>query len=197
MCDLEHSQTFEKTVIIRVNTNGINCTSINYRLSILETVRNMSLELPHKLLTFNWKCTTKMSFSSEKSSRQTTSSSLPRQDTAMTVSSLSTSCSNLETNESTISSTTSTTRRQKNKTKRKSRTRRHSIEHFIPSGDAKTLKTLKVHYYPEEQIWSVVIVITATIVHMINHGLHLAYGSFLVTITRSFNRVALIHAGEF
>lgn len=53
VCDLEHSQTFEKTVIIRVNTNGINCTSINYRLSILETVRNMSLELPHKLLTFN------------------------------------------------------------------------------------------------------------------------------------------------
>lgn len=134
-----------------------------------------------------------MSFSSEKSSRQTTT----RQDTATTASSLSTSCSNLETNESTISSTTSTTRRQKNKTKRKSRTRRHSIEHFIPSGDAKTLKTLKVHYYPEEQIWSFVIVLTATIVHMINHGLHLAYGSFLVTITRSFNRVALTHAGEF
>lgn len=139
-----------------------------------------------------------MSFSSEKSSRQTTSTSLPRQDTATTESSLSTSCSNLETNESTISSTTSTTRRPKNKTKRKSRIRReHSIEHFIPSGDAKTLKTLKIHYYPEEQIWGLVIVITATSVHVINHGLHLAYGTFLITITRSFNRVALTYAGEF
>lgn len=139
-----------------------------------------------------------MSFSSERSSRQTTSS-LPRQDTATTVStvsSLSTSCSNLETNDSTVSTNTITTSKNKNKS-RKSRVRKHSIEHFIPSGDAKTLRTLKVHYYPEEQNWSVVIVVVATIVHVINHGLHLACGLFLVSITQSFYRVSFIYAGEF
>lgn len=131
-----------------------------------------------------------MSFSSEKSSRQTTTT-LPRQDTATTVSSLSTSYSNLETNDSTFSNTS------KNKKKRKSRARKYSFEHFIPSGDAKTLKTLKVHYYPEEQSWSFVIVIAATIVHVINHGLQLSCGLFLVTVIRSFNRVSFIYAGEF
>lgn len=126
------------------------------------------------------------------SSRQTTSSSLPRQDTATTVSSLSTSYSNLATNDSTISST-STVKHQKNKKVRK----QNSIEHFIPSGDAKTLKALKVHYYPEEQSWCFVIVIVATIVQVICHGLHLSYGLFLVTLKNSFNRVPFIETGEF
>jgi hypothetical protein len=126
------------------------------------------------------------------SSRQTTSS-LPRQDTATTVSSLSTSYSNLVTNDSTISST-STIKYQKNKSKK---VRRNSVEHFIPSEDAKTLKTLKVHYYPEEQSWCFVIVFAATIVQMINHGLHLSYGLFLVSLINSFNRVSFIEAGDF
>lgn len=132
-----------------------------------------------------------MSFSSEKSSRQTTTmTSLPRQDTATTVSSLSTSCSNLETNDSTVSSASTLQKSRK-------KTRRNSLEHFVPSSDPKTLKTLKVHYYPEEQSWSLVIIIVATIVHVINHGLHLAIGVFLVTISQSFNRVSLIQAGDF
>jgi hypothetical protein len=137
-----------------------------------------------------------MSFSSEKSLRQT-SSSLPRQDTATTVSSLSTSCSNLETNETTLStSSTSTSNKRCQKSKSKRKSRRHSVEHFVPSGDAKTLKTLKVHYYPEEQSWCFVIVIVATVVQAINHGLHLAFGLFLVTLTHSFNRVSFISAGD-
>lgn len=139
-----------------------------------------------------------MSFSSEKSSRQT-SSSLPRQDTATTVSSLSTSCSNLETNETTLSTSsasTSTTKKRCQKSKSKRKSRRHSVENFVPTSDPKTLKTLKVHYYPEEQSWCLVIVLVATIVQTINHGLHLAFGLFLVTLTHSFNRVSFISAGE-
>lgn len=126
------------------------------------------------------------------SSRQTTPSTLPRQDTSTTVSSLSTSYSNLATNESTISSTSTI---KCNKVKNK-KSRKNSVEHFVPSGDAKTLKTLKVHYYPEEQSWSMVIVLVATIVQMINHGLHLSYGLFLVTLAQSFDRVPLSTAGE-
>lgn len=125
-------------------------------------------------------------------SRQTTSSSLPRQDTATTVSSLSTSYSNLATNDSTISST-STIKYKKRKNKK---IRKHSIEHFIPSGDAKTLRTLKVHYYPEEQSWCFVIVAVATIVQVINHGLHLSFGLFLVTLMNSFKTVSFYYAGE-
>lgn len=127
------------------------------------------------------------------SSRQMTLPSLPRQDTATTVSSLSTSYTNLDTNDSTISST-STLKCQKNKHKK---AKRHSFEHFVPSGDPKTLKTLKVHYYPEEQSWCLVIVLAGTIVQMINHGLHLSYGLFLVALMNSFNRVPFIEAGDF
>lgn len=119
-------------------------------------------------------------------------SSLPRQDTATTVSSLSTSCSNLEINDSTVSSTSTV---QKNKSKKVRREK--SAEHFVPSCDAKTLKTLKVHYYPEEQSWSLVIVLVATAVQAINHGLHLAFGLLLVTLAHSFGRVPLAAAGEF
>lgn len=82
-----------------------------------------------------------MSFSSDLSSRPT--STLPRQDTATTMSSFSTSCSNLDTTTDSLSNI-STLKNHTSKRKRKK-----SFEHFVAFGDEKALKTLKVHYYTE------------------------------------------------
>ena len=135
-----------------------------------------------------------MSFSS--SSRQTTSSLSQQDSPAITAeNSLSTSYSNLTTNDST-SSNISTIKRHKNRRKRKLKARILSIENFPSGGDPKTLKTLKSHYYPEEQNWCFVIVFVATIVQMFNHGFHLSYGSFLVIVNSNFNNVLLFETGE-
>jgi hypothetical protein len=135
-----------------------------------------------------------MSFSSEQSSRQTTTTTLPRQDTATTVSSLSTSCSNLETGDSTSSSLKCTTANDNNHNRKnkggKKRNRRRSYEHFVPACDAKTLKTLKIHYYPEEQNWSYVVALASAIVHAISHGLQFAFGIFLVVVVDKFGSTA-------
>lgn len=146
-----------------------------------------------------------MSISSEQSSRQT--GTLPRQDTTVTVSSLSTSYSNLETGDSIHSNTSTATRsNNKNNNNHKRRNnrkkyRRHSAENFhnLTSCDAKTLKTLKVHYYPEEQCWSYVIVFIGSIVQAISHGLQISYGISLVIVMNVFGTskdVELPYAGE-
>jgi hypothetical protein len=127
-----------------------------------------------------------MSFLLKNNSKQTMT--LPRQDTATTVSSLSTSCSNLETSDFTSNASTL----KFNKTKR-----RRSVEHFMPfSSDVRTLKTLKVHYYPEEQCWSFIVVIVSSIVQMIVHGLQLSYGIILVKIFTLFGCTSISYAGE-
>lgn len=130
-----------------------------------------------------------MSFSSEPSSRQI--SSLPRQDTATTISSFSTSCSNLDTADSL--SNASSLRRQKPKHSNHKK-RRKSVEHFVPFGDEKTLRTLKVHYYPEGH-WGYAIIFIAVIVQTFNHGLHLSHGVLLVKISNVFG--AKIEAGDY
>lgn len=129
----------------------------------------------------NWNISLKMSFSSEPSSKQT--SSLPRQDTATTISSFSTSLSNLDTAESSLSNSSSL-RRQKPK-QNKHKKRKKSVEHFVPFGDEKTLRTLKVHYYPEGH-WGFVVILVAVLVQTFNHGLQLAYGVFLVQLLHVF-----------
>jgi hypothetical protein len=116
---------------------------------------------------------------------------LPRQDTATTVSSLSTSCSNLETSESNVSSA-----KTRHKKHYRVKNRRNSIEHYDPSTDVKTLKTLKVHYYPEEQLWSIVIVIVAFIINNINHGLQCSFGITLQVVINEFDVSNLNYAGE-
>jgi hypothetical protein len=129
-----------------------------------------------------------MSFSSEQSSRQL--SSLPRQDTATTMSSFSTSCSNLDTADS--QSNASTLIRQKPKHNRKKK--RKSVEHFVPFGDEKTLKTLKVHYYPEGH-WGYVVIVVAILVQTFNHGIHLSSGVVVVAILSVFG--SEFNAGEY
>ena len=131
-----------------------------------------------------------MSFSSEPSSRQT--SSLPRQDTATTMSSFSTSCSNLDTTES-LSNASSSLRRQKPKQSNHKK-KRKSIEHFVPFGDEKTLRTLKVHYYPEGH-WGYVVIIVAVLVQTFNHGFHLSSGIFVVKILNTFG--TSFNAGKY
>ncbi|KAG5684298.1 hypothetical protein PVAND_013533 [Polypedilum vanderplanki] len=136
-------------------------------------------------------------------SRQTTT--LPRQDTATTVSSLSTSYSNLETGDS-IHSTTSTLKYSKSNNNshnhkhksNKKKNRRHSIEHYLPACDAKTLKTLKVHYYPEEQSFSYVVAVMSAIVQSISNSLHLTFGIFLIVLFNKFGSTNLMlsYAGE-
>lgn len=121
----------------------------------------------------------KMSFSSEPSSKLT---SLPRQDTATTMSSFSTSCSNLDTIE-TLSNASSIRRHKPTPGNHKKR--KKSIEHFIAYGDEKTLRTLKVHYYPEGH-WGYVVIIVAMIVNIFTHGLHLSYGVMLVKVQDVF-----------
>ena len=142
-----------------------------------------------------------MSISSE-SSRQT--ATLPRQDTTVTVSSLSTSYTYLETGDSYSSTSKSNKNSNNNKNKRKNKNdrkkyRRHSNENFQLSCDPKTLKTLRTHYYPEEQCWGYVIVAIASIVQIIDHGLQISYGLLLVIIFNVFgtsNDIKLPHAGE-
>lgn len=129
-----------------------------------------------------------MSFSSEPSSRQI--SSLPRQDTATTMSSFSTSCSNLDTADS--QSNASSLRRQKPKHSNHKK-KRKSVEHFVPFGDEKTLKTLKVHYYPEGH-WGYVVIVVAILVQTFNHGIHLSSGVFVVKIWTVFG--SEFNAGE-
>lgn len=120
---------------------------------------------------------------------------LLRQDTSTTVSSLSTSYSNLETSESNAS-TLKSNKRKSNRRKQ----REHSNEHFVLPPTTEALKTVKVHYYPEEQLWSFVVVAVAFVVHIIDHGLQLAYGIFLVMIFITFETtttaLSLTHAGE-
>lgn len=128
-----------------------------------------------------------MSFLSEPSSRP--ASTLPRQDTATTMSSFSTSCSNLDTADS-LSNASSLRR---HKTKHKHKTRKKSVEHFVPFGDEKTLRTLKVHYYPEGH-WGYAVIVVAVLVQCFNHGLHLAYGMLLVKLLDVFGTT--IYAGE-
>lgn len=128
-----------------------------------------------------------MSFSSEPSSRP--ASTLPRQDTATTMSSFSTSSSNLDTADSL--SNASSLRRHKTKHSRKKR--KKSVEHFVPFGDEKTLRTLKVHYYPEGH-WGYAVIIIAILVQSFNHGLHLAYGMLLVKLLNVFGTT--VYAGK-
>lgn len=128
-----------------------------------------------------------MSFSSEPSSRP--ASTLPRQDTATTMSSFSTSCSNLDNSES-ISSA-STLRRQKHAGRKK---RKKSIDHFAGFGDEKTMKTLKVHYYPEGN-WGWFVVVIGVCVQTFNHGLHTAYGVFLEKLMDEFG--SNVNAGDY
>lgn len=128
-----------------------------------------------------------MSFSSEPSSRP--ASTLPRQDTATTMSSFSTSCSNLDNSES-ISSA-STLRKAKNVGRKK---RKKSIDHFAGFGDEKTMKTLKVHYYPEGN-WGWLVVVIAVFVQTFNHGLHTAFGVFHVKLMDEFG--SNVNAGDY
>lgn len=120
-----------------------------------------------------------MSFSSEHGSRPT--STLPRQDTSTTMSSFATSLSNLDTTESL--SNNSSLRRQK--TKLSQNKKRKSSEHFAAFGDEKTLKTLKVHYYPEGN-WGWFVLFVAVLVQAFNHGLHLSYGMFYIKLETIF-----------
>lgn len=122
-----------------------------------------------------------MSFSSEPSTRQL--SSLPRQDTATTMSSFSTSSSNLDTTES-LSNVSSLRRQKSNHSNHKKR--KKSVEHFVPFGDEKTLRTLTVHYYPEGH-WGYGIISIAVLVQSFNHGLHLSYGMFLVELLNVYD----------
>lgn len=130
-----------------------------------------------------------MSFSSEPSSRP--ASTLPRQDTATTMSSFSTSCSNLDTSETTLSNASSLRRqtKQNNKTKRK-----RSTEHYAAFGDEKTLRTLKVHYYPEGN-WGWVVVVVGVLVQTFNHGLHLSHGMLTLKLLDVFG--STINAGDY
>lgn len=130
-----------------------------------------------------------MSFSSELSSRPL--STLPRQDTATTMSSFSTSCSNLDTAESL--SNASSLRRQKPKHNNHKK-RRKSVDHFGGFGDEKTLRTLKVHYYPEGE-WGWIVLFVAVVSQTFNHGLHLAYGIFLVKLLNVYG--AEVNAGDY
>jgi hypothetical protein len=131
-----------------------------------------------------------MSFSSDTASlRQITT--LPRQDTATTMSSFSTSCSNLDTTESL--SNASSLRRQKPKHSHHKK-RRKSVEHFVPFGDEKTLRTLKVHYYPEGHFGYAIIVIVI-LVQTFTHGLHLSYGMFLVKLLNVYG--STVEAGDY
>lgn len=107
-------------------------------------------------------------------------SSLPRQDT--TVSSLSTSCSNLETSSDITSSIKCHNHRNKNDRKSK----RNSYENIFRTYDPKTIKTLKVHYYPEEQYWSIFMIIIASFVHLFDDGMQLSYGIMLISINATF-----------
>lgn len=130
-----------------------------------------------------------MSFASEPSSRP--ASTLPRQDTATTMSSFSTSCSNLDTAESL--SNTSSLRRKKPKLNSHKK-RKKSFEHFVAFGDEKTLRTLKVHYYPEGN-WGWIVLFVGVIVQTFSHGLHLAFGMFLMKLLSVFE--AGIYAGDY
>lgn len=130
-----------------------------------------------------------MSFSSDLSSRPP--STLPRQDTATTMSSFSTSCSQLDTTESL--SNASSIRRQKPKHSNHKK-RKKSVDHFAMFGDEKTLRTLKVHYYPEGD-WGWVVLIVGVIVQAINHGLHLSYGMFLLKLLNIYEPG--IYAGDY
>lgn len=129
-----------------------------------------------------------MSFSSEPSSRP--ASTLPRQDTATTMSSFSTSCSNLDTAES-LSNASSLRRKPPNH--KNQRKRKKSFEHFVAFGDEKTLRTLRVHYYPEGN-WGWVVLFVAVIIQSFNHGLHLAFGMLLLKLTIEFETG--IYAGK-
>lgn len=133
----------------------------------------------------------RMSFvSSEPSSRQIPT--LPRQDTATTMSSFSTSCSNLDTTADSLSNASSL-RRQKPKHSNHKK-RRKSVEHFVPFGDEKTLRTLKVHYYPEGH-WGYAIIVVVILVQTFNHGLHLSYGMFLVKLLNVYG--STVEAGDY
>lgn len=133
---------------------------------------------------FNWTITLKkyreMSFSSEPGSGPA-SITLPRQDTSTTMSSFATSLSNLDTNESL--SNASSLRRQKPKLDQNKK--RKSSEHFAAFGDEKTLRTLKVHYYPEGN-WGWFVLFVGVLVQIFNHGLHVSFGMFLVKLENVF-----------
>lgn len=129
-----------------------------------------------------------MSFSSEQSSRP--ASTLPRQDTATTMSSFSTSCSNLDTVES-LSNTSSLRR---HKTKPGNKKRRKSVDHFTGFGDERTLRTLKVHYYPEGD-WGWIVIVVGVAIQTISHGLHMAYGMFLVKLENVFGPT--MYSGDY
>lgn len=121
-----------------------------------------------------------MSFSSEPGMGPTTTT-LPRQDTSTTMSSFATSLSNLDTSESL--SNASSLRRQKAKPGQNKK--RKSSEHFAAFGDEKTLRTLKVHYYPEGN-WGWFVLFVGVLVQVFNHGLHVSFGMFLVKLEDVF-----------
>lgn len=130
-----------------------------------------------------------MSFSSEPSSRP--ASTLARQDTATTMSSYSTSCSNLDTAESL--SNASSLRRKKAK-RENHKKRRKSFDQYVAFGDEKTLRTLKVHYYPEGN-WGWIVLLVGVIVQTFNHGLQLAFGIFHEKLINTFGTG--IYAGDY
>jgi hypothetical protein len=106
------------------------------------------------------------------------------------MSSFSTSCSNLDTAES--NSNASSLRRHK--TKANGKKRKKSVEHFVAFGDEKTLRTLKVHYYPEGE-WGWIVVIVGVAIQTFNHGLHMAAGMLYVEMLSTFG--ATMYSGEY
>jgi hypothetical protein len=101
---------------------------------------------------------------------------LSRQDTSTTISSFSTSCSNLDSSE-----ISSTSKRQGNNV----RTREKYHEGLSAFGDEKTIKRLKSHYYPEGG-WGYLIALISCVVHMTNHGLQNSFSVFSVKIHDTF-----------
>lgn len=128
-----------------------------------------------------------MSFSSNQSSLKRPPS-LPhlvtRQDTVLTMSSFSSSCSQLDTLETGIASNSSSLRSTKVPRKSKKRNREHHV--FLPGMDEKTLRTLKQHYYPEHYYYGYFVTFIGTLVQTLTHGLHMSYGIFLLKLINVF-----------
>jgi hypothetical protein len=105
---------------------------------------------------------------------------LSRQDTSTTISSFSTSCSNLDTSEIIISSTS---KRQGSNGSNNNNVRTREIYHegLSAFGDEKTIKRLKSHYYPEGG-WGYMIALIACIIHMTNNGLQNSFSVFSIKI---------------
>lgn len=136
-----------------------------------------------------------MSFSSNQSSikRPPVPHLVTRQDTVLTMSSFSSSCSQLDTLETGIASNSSSLRSTKVPRKSKKRNREHHV--FLPGMDEKTLRTLKQHYYPEHYYYGYFVTFIGTVVQTLTHGLHMSYGIFLLQLINVFGTP--LSAGNF